>query len=116
VIVNHETRQCAIVILGDECVNCMVPEGWVELGRQGAVDCPDGYEEVHLKLECTGIAAFRCCLPGHSGGRGDCTGYTLAGLLILALCCLLPLLVTAVVVWSIRRRKAMQKESAPVPE
>ncbi len=56
VAVNHTTRQCANVMRGDECVICTLPEGWEILGRSPEVECPQGYEEIQLKLECKGIS------------------------------------------------------------
>jgi len=66
--VNHEKRQCALVIRGDECVICSLPEGWVILGQAGDVQCPVGYEMVEIELICKGVRELRCFLPGHSGG------------------------------------------------
>jgi hypothetical protein len=72
VIVNHQTRECAIVIEGDECMDCFIPEGWDELGMYGDVECPADYTKIDLRLECQPFKIDRCCTEGHSGARGDC--------------------------------------------
>ena len=72
VIVNHQTRECAIVIEGDECTDCFIPEGWDELGMYGVVECPAEYTKIDRRLECQPFQIDRCCTEGHSGARGDC--------------------------------------------
>lgn len=105
VAVNHATRQCAMVMRGDECVICSLPEGWVILGREGDVQCPTGYEQVELELSCQGARELRCCLPGHSGGQGDCIGLVLEGLLYCSPCLLIVILLVGLVAWLSRRRR-----------
>ncbi len=105
VAVNHQTKQCAIVMRGDECVVCEVPEGWEIIGRTPEAQCPAGYEEIDLELECKGVRELRCCLPGHSGGQGDCIGWALEGLLYCSPCLVFWIVVAAIVLWLDRRRK-----------
>ena len=99
IAVNHATRQCANVTRGDECVYCEPPEGWEILGREGQVECPQGYQMVDLQMVCKGSRELRCCLPGHSGGQGDCAGVALD----FVLCCAPVLLLLAGLVFLISR-------------
>jgi len=108
VAVNYETRQCANVMRGDECVICSLPEGWEILGRAPGVECPQGYEEIQLKLECKGIRELRCCLPGHSGGQGDCAGVALEGLLVCSPCLVLLIALAGLAAWWLRRQRKKQ--------
>lgn len=105
VAVNHQTKQCATVMRGDECVICEVPDGWEIIGRAPEAQCPTDYEEVDLKLECKGARELRCCLPGHSGGRGDCAGWALEGLLYCSPCLVLLIVLAGLFAWLVRRRK-----------
>ena len=73
VVVNHETRQCALIFGGDECMDCFPPEGWEVLGYYPDVLCPEGYEEVSdLEIDCRHFQNDHCCTEGHSGASGDC--------------------------------------------
>jgi len=105
VAVNHQTKQCATVMRGDECVICEVPLGWEIIGRAPEAQCPAGYEEIDLELECKGARELRCCLPGHSGGQGDCVGWALEGLLYCAPCLVMLIVLAGLVAWLVRRRK-----------
>lgn len=109
VAVNHETKQCATVIRGDECVTCNLPVGWEIIGRAPEAQCPAGYAEVDLQLECKGEKRLRCCLPGHSGGQGDCIGWALEGLLYCSPCLVFWIVVAAVVLWLDRRKKKIKE-------
>ena len=113
VAVNHETRQCANVMRGDECVICTLPDGWEILGRAPEAQCPMGYEEINIKLECKGIRELRCCLPGHSGGQGDCAGFALEGFLYCSPCLVLLLALVGLAAWLVRRKrkKHLMKDS-----
>jgi hypothetical protein len=71
-IVNHETKQCATMFPGDECVYATLPDGWVSLGWEGSAECPAGYEEVELQVEYRGIKDQHCCSEWGSGAPGDC--------------------------------------------
>jgi hypothetical protein len=72
-MVNHESRQCADYWAGDECMSCSAPAGWEVLeGWRPEVECPDGYTEVEIDLECTHHKVDFCCTEGHSGAAGDC--------------------------------------------
>ncbi len=105
VAVNDETQQCATVMRGDECVTCTLPEGWEIIGRAPHAQCPAGYEEIDLQLKCKGVRELRCCLPGHSGGQGDCAGWALEGLLYCSTCLVLLIVLAGLVTWLVRRRK-----------
>jgi hypothetical protein len=70
--VNHESKQCAEFVGGDECVSCSPPVGWEILGGLWETECPDGYAKVELDLTCTPHKAGFCCTQGHSGAPGDC--------------------------------------------
>ena len=105
VAVNHQTKQCATVMRGDECVICEVPLGWEIIERAPEAQCPAGYEEIDLELECKGARELRCCLPGHSGGQGDCVGWALEGLLYCAPCLVMLIVLAGLVAWRVRRRK-----------
>ncbi len=71
IIVNGQTRQCADFMAGDECFSCEMPSGWTSLGYN-TYECPQGYEKIELKLNCSGFKNERCCSNGHSGGAGAC--------------------------------------------
>jgi len=74
-VVNHETKQCAQIFGGDECMTCNAPEGWETLGYAGEVECPAGYAQIDdLELECRPFKTQFCCTEGHSGAHGDCEG------------------------------------------
>jgi len=45
-IVNHETKECVELILGNECMACSIPEGWEILGPVSENECPAGYAKV----------------------------------------------------------------------
>jgi hypothetical protein len=108
IAVNHTARQCARVMRGDECVICSLPEGWEILGREPEAQCPQGYVEVSLQLECKGVRELRCCLPGHSGGQGDCAGLVLEALLFFAPCLLLVSALVGLIYWLKRRTRKPQ--------
>ena len=73
VVVNYETRQCALIFGGDECMDCFPPEGWEVLGYYPDVMCPEDYEEVNdLEIECRHFRNDHCCTEGHSGASGNC--------------------------------------------
>lgn len=71
-VVNHQTRQCAIITPGDECGGVILPAGWEYLDKSAGVECPAGYATVELKVEWTHFKAAHCCTKGHSGTSGDC--------------------------------------------
>ena len=111
IAVNHAAHQCARVMRGDECVICTLPEGWEILGREPEAQCPQGYEEISLQLECKGVRELRCCLPGHSGGQGDCAGLALETLLFCAPCLLMVFALIGVVSWLRRRTLKNNQQS-----
>ena len=67
-VVNHETKQCATILPGDECGDAILPEGW----EYSDGECPQGYAEVELRLEWAHFKTSFCCTEGHSGSSGDC--------------------------------------------
>jgi hypothetical protein len=69
-IVNDESMQCARFLPGDECMDCMPPEGWKILGPD--VPCPESYTMVTVKGDCKGFENERCCTEKHTGATGDC--------------------------------------------
>jgi len=71
-IVNHETKQCAEFVSGDECVYCSPPEGWEILGGLEEAECPEGYTTVEIQAVCQAAKNDFCCTEGHSGAPGDC--------------------------------------------
>jgi hypothetical protein len=73
VVVNHETKECAEVSGGDECMACYAPEGWESLGDITEAQCPSGYTFTNdLDVECRPFKTEFCCSEGHSGVHGDC--------------------------------------------
>lgn len=74
IAVNHETTQCAEFGCGDECSDCILPEGWIILGYSFKVECPAGYSVVEIEPTWMPLANEFCCTPGHSGLPGDCSG------------------------------------------
>jgi len=72
VVVNHETRQCAEIFGGDECMDCNPPEGWEVLGFSPPAACPADYTLVEIEPICTHFKVEFCCTVGHSGVHGDC--------------------------------------------
>jgi len=71
-VVNHESKQCAEFVAGDECVSCSPPAGWEVLGNQWETECPAGYTQVEIVPICTPHKVTFCCTEGHSGAPGDC--------------------------------------------
>jgi hypothetical protein len=69
-IVNDESMECAKFLPGDECMDCMPPEGWKVLGPNAS--CPEGYTIVTVKGNCKGFENERCCTERHTGASGDC--------------------------------------------
>jgi hypothetical protein len=70
-LVNEQTKQCADFMAGDECFTCEIPVGWTSLGY-GTYECPEGYTQIEVELECSGFKVDRCCSTGHSGAAGAC--------------------------------------------
>lgn len=69
-IVNDESMQCSRFLPGDECMDCMPPEGWKILGPD--VPCPESYTMVTVNGICKGFENERCCTEKHTGVSGDC--------------------------------------------
>ncbi len=69
--VNHQTKECASFISGDECSTCSLPVGYIE-----AENCPAGYTNntstTRYDLICTAKKGGFCCSESHSGSSGDC--------------------------------------------
>jgi hypothetical protein len=72
-VVSHETKQCAEIFGGDECMDCRPPQGWESLGYAYEVECPAGYTRIEgIEAECQASKSEFCCSEGHSGVHGDC--------------------------------------------
>jgi hypothetical protein len=75
VLVNESTKECYITILGDECMWCNPPQGWITLDKYGSSSgtssCPAGFTKIdHLELNCTYYKTPYCC--GEFSSHGDC--------------------------------------------
>lgn len=51
-------------------MDCTQPEGWKILGPYAS--CPENYELVTVRGNCSGFENEHCCTQGHSGASGDC--------------------------------------------
>ena len=71
-VVNHETRECATIFGGDECMDCLPPDGWEVLGWSYQAECPEGYAFTQVEETCTPFKNEFCCTERHSGAHGDC--------------------------------------------
>ena len=71
-VVNHQTRQCAVIVTGDECGDVVLPSGWEYLDEASGELCPNGYATIDLNPEWAHFKATHCCSEGHSGSSGDC--------------------------------------------
>jgi hypothetical protein len=72
-VVNHETKECATIMGGDECMDCFPPEGWETLGFAHEYECPLGYTQLDgIDARCEHFKDEFCCSEGHSGVHGDC--------------------------------------------
>jgi hypothetical protein len=71
-IVNYTTKECSSFFAGDECSDCTPPAGWERLGA--GAECPEGFALVEVEGSCHGLHTGFCCIEGHSGAPGDCTG------------------------------------------
>lgn len=72
-VVNHESKQCAEIFGGDECMDCFPPEGWKVLDYSYEVECPADYKWVeNVDYTCQSFKDQFCCTQGHSGAAGDC--------------------------------------------
>ncbi len=71
-VVNHQTRQCAIITPGDECGDVILPAGWEYLDEAAGEGCPEGYASIELYPEWAHFKVSHCCTEGHSGVSGDC--------------------------------------------
>jgi hypothetical protein len=69
-VINHETRQCAMLVPGDECGDVILPPGWDYLPP--GESCPAGYTTVDLRPDWAHFKVAHCCTEGHSGVSGDC--------------------------------------------
>ena len=71
-VVNHETQECAEIFGGDECMDCLPPDGWEVLGWSYQAQCPEGYTFTEVEENCIPFKDEFCCTEGHSGAAGDC--------------------------------------------
>lgn len=69
-LVNHQTRQCAQIVPGDECGDVVLPAGWEYM--EDDQSCPADYTTIELRPEWVHFKTDFCCSEGHSGSRGDC--------------------------------------------
>lgn len=76
IVVNHGSKQCALLYTGDECETCSPAEGWQVLeGAWSLEDCPTGYSVVGEipPGRCEGLRHWDCCTEGHTGAAGACS-------------------------------------------
>ncbi len=71
-VVNHQTRQCAVITPGDECGDVILPPGWEYLDEASGEVCPEGYTTIELRPDWAHFKVPHCCMEGHSGTSGDC--------------------------------------------
>ena len=71
-VVNRETKECALIFGGDECMDCLPPAGWEVLGWSYEAECPAAYAFTQVEEICTPFKNEFCCTEGHSGAHGDC--------------------------------------------
>jgi hypothetical protein len=71
-VVNHQTRQCAVIVTGDECGDVVLPSGWKYMDEAAGEQCPNGYATIDLNPDWTHFKVTHCCSEGHSGSSGDC--------------------------------------------
>jgi len=70
--INDETMECAEFFMGDECLRCELPEGWVDIGNPYDNECPEGYAKVQGEAICKPLKNDFCCTVSHSGLNGNC--------------------------------------------
>ena len=71
-IVNHQNKQCAVIVTGDECGDVVLPPDWEYLAPDSGEQCPADYAQVELSPEWVHFKTSFCCTEGHSGSSGDC--------------------------------------------
>ena len=71
-VINHQTRQCAVIVPGDECGDVILPPGWENLDEAAGETCPSDYTTIDLHPEWARFKVEHCCMEGHSGVGGDC--------------------------------------------
>jgi hypothetical protein len=71
-VVNHATKECAMIWQGDECRTCVPAAGWEILNGK----CPDGYTILNhpAPTDCSLYASAYCCGTVNSEWSG-CAGY-----------------------------------------
>jgi len=67
--INEQTKECSRFFMGDECMSCVMPEGWKMIE---GFQCPPGYKEIQKEPVCTPKKTPFCCTIQHSGLGGDC--------------------------------------------
>jgi hypothetical protein len=72
IIINNSSKECAMFIAGDECMDCAPPLGWQSLGYTSDSSCPANYTMVSARGICKGFEVLHCCTEGHSGASGEC--------------------------------------------
>lgn len=77
IVVNHSTKECALMYGGDECERCSPQEGWQVLeGAFGLEDCPSGYsvlDDAPFRPLCSPLKSTFCCSTPHTGSSGNCS-------------------------------------------
>jgi hypothetical protein len=97
VVVNHETKQCTIIIGGDECMECFPPEGWETIGFAHQVECPADYEKVEVNPKCVTFSDEFC--GGSDSDRSKSSFKWLYGLIPAVI-------LAAVIVFALKRRRS----------
>ncbi len=72
IVVNHQTRQCAEIVPGDECGDVVLPPDWEYLDPDAGEKCPESYTLIDLSPDWVHFKVSFCCTEGHSGVSGDC--------------------------------------------
>lgn len=77
-VVNHTTKECSVISLGDECVRCSLIDDWENISSSHGKyeECPVGYTIINLEYGedyiCEGRKTQFCCTVDHSGAAGNC--------------------------------------------
>jgi hypothetical protein len=71
-VINHQSKECAEIVPGDECGDVVLPTGWEYLDPSNGEQCPQDYTIVELSPDWVHFKVPHCCTTGHSGSPGDC--------------------------------------------
>jgi hypothetical protein len=73
IAINEQTKECSRFFMGDECLDCFLPDGWTKIEGYSEDSCPKGYNIVNDKsVNCQGFKVAHCCTIDHTGANGDC--------------------------------------------